>query len=175
VRGNLDTAKVVVVEYSDLECPACQYYHPIVKEAVESYENGEVAWIYRHFPLVSIHPKAQNEAEAAECVAELGGNDAFWKFVDRIYEVSPMNNGLDLSTLPDIAELAGVDRAAFSTCYDSGKYKDAVSASYAEAVALGAQGTPFSVIIAGDTMTPIEGSPNDTATMIDFINGLMNQ
>lgn len=170
VRGDID-APIMVIEYSDLECPACQYYHPILKEVFEHY-NGELAWVYRHFPLTSIHPQAQQEAEAAECVGELGGSDAYYAFIDRIFEVTPGNNGLDLATLPDIAEYAGVDRAAFTQCYESGRYTEKVQNGYNEALSLGANGTPFSIIVVGDQRVPIGGAPNDAQSMISFIDSL---
>lgn len=170
VRGDID-APIMVIEYSDLECPACQYYHPILKEVFEHY-NGELAWVYRHFPLTSIHPQAQQEAEAAECVGELGGSDAYYAFIDRIFEVTPGNNGLDLATLPDIAEYAGVDRAAFTQCYENGTYTKKVQDGYNEALSLGANGTPFSIIVVGDQRVPIGGAPNDAQSMISFIDSL---
>lgn len=170
VRGDID-APIMVIEYSDLECPACQYYHPILKEVFEHY-NGDLAWVYRHFPLTSIHPKAQQEAEAAECAGELGGSDAYYAFIDRIFEVSPTNNGLDLTTLPDIAEYVGIDRAAFTQCYESGRYTEKVQDGYNEALSLGANGTPFSIIVVGDQRVPIGGAPNDAQSMISFIDSL---
>ncbi len=76
IRGNPD-APVTLVEYSDFECPFCKRFHPTVKRIVDEY-GGRVRWVYRHFPLDEIHPvKARREAAAAECAAELGGNDAF--------------------------------------------------------------------------------------------------
>ncbi len=170
VRGDVN-APITVIEYSDLECPACQYYHPILKEAFDHYA-GKMSWTYRHFPLTSIHPQAQQEAEAAECVGELGGSDAYYAFIDRVFEVSPGNNGLDLKTLPDIAEHAGVDRTAFTACYDSGKYTEKVQNLYNEALSLGANGTPFSIIVVGDQRVPIGGAPNDAASFISFVDSL---
>jgi protein-disulfide isomerase len=170
VRGDV-TAPILLIEYADLECPACKYYSPLVKEAFDHYK-GEMAVVFRQFPLTSLHSKAPKEAEAAECAGELGGTDAYYKFIDRIYEVTPGNNGLDLATLPDIAAYAGVDKAAFTQCLDSGKYADKVQKSYDEAISLGAQGTPFTVLVVGDKRVPIGGSPNDVQTLISFVDSL---
>lgn len=75
-------AEIVIIEYSDLECPYCAVFHQIVHKIVGEY-NGKVAWVYRHFPLESIHPNAMSKALTSECVSELGGGDtAFWKYVD---------------------------------------------------------------------------------------------
>ncbi len=76
---------VILFEYSDYECPFCRRFHPTSKQALDEFKN-EFALVYRHFPLESIHPKARPAAEAAECVAKLGGDTAFWKFTNYIFE-----------------------------------------------------------------------------------------
>ena len=110
--------------------------------------DGEVAWVYRHFPLESIHPKAPKEAEATECAAELGGNDVFWKYLDRVFEVTPSNNGLDPGLLSEIAEYVGLDRVKFENCLASGKYAKKISDQLEDAINSGARGTPYSILIA---------------------------
>jgi protein-disulfide isomerase len=87
IRGN-PNAPIVIVEYSDTECTFCSRFHKIMKQVMDEYgKAGKVAWVYRYFPLDQIHPKARKEAEALECAAELGGNDKFWAYTDRIYEI----------------------------------------------------------------------------------------
>jgi len=78
-------AELVIIEYSDTECPFCKTFHKTMKEVVQNYD-GKVAWVYRHFPIAQLHSKASKEAEATECAAELGGNQAFWKYLDKIFE-----------------------------------------------------------------------------------------
>ncbi len=79
-------AEIVIIEYSDLECPYCARFHTTMHQVVEDYD-GKVAWVYRHLPLESIiHPNAYNKALAAECVAGLGNNDKYWKYIDNIFE-----------------------------------------------------------------------------------------
>jgi protein-disulfide isomerase len=146
VRGARD-ANVTIVEYSDFECPYCKNFHETMKEILASYES-DVAWVYRQYPIAGLHTKAAKESEASECTAELGGNDAFWKFADRIFEVTPSNDGLDLATLPAIAEYAGIVLSAFESCMASGRHADAVAASVAEAEQLGIHGTPYAVFVA---------------------------
>ena len=146
VLGDVATADAIVVEYSDLECPFCKRFHSTMQQVVASY-TGKVAWVYRHFPLDQLHSKARKEAEATECAAELGGNEKFWAYTDRLMEVTPANNGLDLAELPKIAAYVGLDKAKFSACLDSGKYAAAIQASVQDAMAAGAQGTPYSVVI----------------------------
>lgn len=142
-------AALVIVEYSDTECPFCKIFHSTMKEVVNTY-GGEVAWVYRHFPIAQLHTKAAKEAEATECASELGGNQTFWNYTDRIFEVTNSNNSLDPSELPKIAKAVGLDEAAFNACLSSGRYTEFVKKSVEEAVKAGARGTPYSVIIAKD-------------------------
>ena len=139
-------AAVTVIEFSDTECPFCKRFHETMQEVMKNYK-GKVAWVYRHFPLDAIHSKARKEAEATECAAELGGNVAFWKYLDRIFEVTPTNNGLDPEELPKIAKYAGLNVAEFNKCLESGKYAQAVEDQYQDGLAAGVQGTPHSIVI----------------------------
>jgi protein-disulfide isomerase len=157
VRGDLSKAKVVLVEYSDLECPYCQQFHPVLKQMVQEY-GDKVAWVFRNFPLTQLHPKAPKEAEASECANELGGSAKYWAYIDKVYEVTPGNNQLDPAQLPAIAQQVGLDKAKFQNCLDSGKYAAKIQSDIAAAEAAGAQGTPFSVLLAGDQKIPLEGA-----------------
>lgn len=148
IIGSKD-AELVIVEYSDTECPFCKTFHNTMKEVVKSY-NGKVAWVYRHFPITQLHSRAIKEAEATECAAELGGNQAFWKYLDKIFETTNSNNSLDPNELPKIAATTGLDVNAFNTCLSSGKYTAAVNESVKEAVKAGALGTPYSIIVTKD-------------------------
>lgn len=140
-------APVKIVEFSDLECPFCKSFHPTVKQIVDDYDS-KVALVYRHFPLDQIHSKARQEAVATECAAELGGNDKFWAYLDRLFEVTPANNGLDLKMLPEIAQYVGLDSQEFESCLFSGKYDSHVEEDLQDAIASGGRGTPYSIVIA---------------------------
>lgn len=121
-----------------------------MRQIVEEYggTDGQIAWVYRHFPLTQIHSKAPKEAEAAECANELGGNDKFWQYIDKIFEITPSNNGLDLKLLPQVAEDIGLNRQQFEICLESGKYAGHIDDDARDAVTSGARGTPFSIVIA---------------------------
>jgi len=97
IFGNPE-AEIKIVEFSDLECPFCKSFHVTLHQVVQEYD-GKVAWIYRHFPIDSRHPKADAEAVAVECAGKLGGNEMFWKYIDKLFEVTPSNNGFDLKFL----------------------------------------------------------------------------
>lgn len=120
--------------------------HRIMREYGAS---GKVAWVFRHFPLSQIHTKARKEAAASECAAELGGNEAFWKFADRFYELTPSNDQTDIATvLPQIARELGFNEAQFGSCLASGKYDKHIESDYQNAIAIGGTGTPWNIVVA---------------------------
>lgn len=146
ILGN-PNAKIVIVEYSDLECSFCKKFHPTMTQVMSEYgESGKVAWVYRHFPLSS-HPKADKQAQATECVAKLGGNTKFWEYTNKIFEVTPSNNGLDMSLLPKLAKELGIDEVAFTACLDSDEMKPIIEAGIASGLKAGVSGTPHSIIL----------------------------
>lgn len=150
IRGNPE-APVKIVEYSDTECPFCKRFHPTMQQVMEEYGgDGNVAWVYRHFPLDQLHKKARKEAVALECAGDQGGDDAFWKYTDRLYEVTPSNDGLDPSELPKIAGEVGLNVTTFNTCLASGKFDAHIEADAKNATATGGNGTPWSVVIGKD-------------------------
>jgi len=154
-------APVVIVEFSDTECPYCKMFQTTMETIMTTYgKNGTVAWVYRDFPL-DIHPLSEKESESLECATELGGNTAFWKYESEIYATTTSNNTLDPAKLPIIAKDAGVNVAAFNTCLASGKYAATVQAGITEAESAGAQGTPFSIMVLKTPLTPtIENTLN---------------
>ncbi len=158
ILGN-PNAEVVIVEYSDTECPFCKRFHETMHQVIDEYgKDGKVAWVYRHFPLTQLHSKAQIEAEATECAFDQGGNTAFWTYTDKVYEMTPSNNGLDLDELPNIAEEIGLDRVEFERCLDDRDNKKKVEDQLADAFASGGRGTPHNIMIIGDEKVEIPGA-----------------
>lgn len=153
VRGDKN-AKVSIVEYSDMECPYCKRFHETLKQVVADY-NGKVNWVYRHFPLDSLHSKARNEALAAECAGSVGGKDKFWEYLDLVFTETPGNNGLDSAELPKFAERVGIDRTKFDKCMIDKTFADKITAQIADATKSGGRGTPYSVLVAGDKEVPL--------------------
>ena len=150
IRGN-PNAKVKVIEFSDPECPFCKRFHKTMNQIIDEYgKSGQVAWVYRHFPLDAIHSKARKESEALECANEQGGSAKFWAYLDRLFEVTPSNDGLDLAELPKIAEYSGLDKTRFNQCLESGKYAKRVADDLADGLKSGAQGTPYNVVVAAN-------------------------
>ena len=146
IRGSLD-AKVFIIEYSDFECPFCSRFHPTAQQALNEY-GDDVAWVYRHFPLDTLHPRARPAAEASECVADIAGNDAFWVFTDYLFE--NQETALSESGLETAATEAGVDTAAFNECSESGKFAQEVEDDYQEGLTAGVTGTPGNFILNQD-------------------------
>mgnify|MGYP001563776461 FL=1 len=144
VQGDLSKADVVIIEYSDSDCPYCQRFHVTMQDILKNY-GGKVAWIYRHFPL-GIHPNAQNEAIALECVGQLGGNDAFWKFMNQVINIT-ITPEQSASVLTSSATTLGIDGKLFGFCIANPTTAKKVADQSAEAQALGAGGTPYSVAI----------------------------
>ncbi len=141
-------AKVTLIEYSDFQCPYCTRHVPTVKQILKEYPN-DVRLVYRHFPLTSIHPMAQKLAEGSECAAEQGGNNAFWAYHDKIFELMANANARDtlsLDTLPSVAKNLGLNETKFKSCLDSGKMAARVSQDAQDGSAAGVQGTPATFV-----------------------------
>ncbi len=169
ILGN-PNADIIIVEFSDTECPYCKMFQTTMQTVIDTYgKDGKVAWVYRHFPLDSLHTKSRNEAQSTECANELGGNTAFWKMLDTIYTNTPSNDGLDPAKLSEFAKTSGIDVTKFNTCLSSGKYSAIVEADFQDGAKAGARGTPYNVMILKDTL-----SSKAETTINDFIvkNGL---
>jgi protein-disulfide isomerase len=80
IVGNPD-AQIMIIEYSDLECPYCKKFGETMKEIIAE-SSGNVAWVYRHWV---VHSSALPKTIASECVAKIKGNDAFWKYIDLVF------------------------------------------------------------------------------------------
>jgi len=133
VRGN-PNAPVMIVEFSDFQCPFCRRVQPTLLALLKRYE-GKVAVSYRDYPLTEIHPQAQMAAEAARCAGEQG---KFWEFHDKVFSQATMER----DTLYSYGQSLGLDMQRFHTCVDSGKYRAAVQSDLEAAQQAGVSGTP---------------------------------
>lgn len=146
ILGN-PNAEVVVITFSDIDCPFCASFDVTMRQIMETYgKDGRVAWVYRHFPLDQLHPDARVKAESTECVAALAGNDAFWNYTNALF----VTTNETVAGLGDIAASVGVDKSAFEACVAAGTYKKNVADDVTDATTAGGRGTPYSVIIASD-------------------------
>ncbi len=149
IRGDRN-ARIALVEYSDMECPFCKRFHPTAQQVLDAYK-GKVMWVYRHYPL-AFHANAQKQAEASECANELGGNDAFWKYTDAIYDRTTSNGtGFALDKLVPLSKELGLNEAKFKECLESDRYASHVKDDMTGGSKAGVTGTPGNILL--DTKT----------------------
>jgi len=141
VQGNRQ-AKIKIIEYGDLECSVCANFNPIMQEINKKY-NNQIQWVYRHFPITSIHAQAADAAIASECVADLGGEAKFWQFINAVFANQKL---LGLSLYQQLAAELNIDQQKFINCLESGQFSSKVNAHRNNAIESGATGTPFVVI-----------------------------
>ncbi len=132
-------APVEIIEFSDFQCPYCGRAAPTIKQVIEEY-GDKVTFVYRDFPLDSIHPMATPAAIAAECVRENGGDEAYFEFHDKIFANQQL---LSNDNLNSWAQELGYD---IGSCLSSQKYLDEIKKDLADGQAAGARGTPYFVI-----------------------------
>lgn len=148
------TAEIFLIEYSDFQCPFCERVNPTLKRLVDE-SNGTIAWVYRHFPLESIHPEARPAARAGECIAAQLGNEGFWAFLDKVFaNQQAMGEGLYVS----IGNELGINPVAYNACVASDAYNDLIDQHIGEAYASGGTGTPFTVVYGRGAQVPVSGA-----------------
>ena len=143
-------ADIIFVEHSDTECPYCKSFHSTMNKVMDEFaKDGKVAWVYRHMPIVELHAKSKNEADASECVASEVGEKGFWSFINKVYDATPSNDGLNPETLPVLAVEAGAKKADFEKCLTDKTFSSKVEADYQDGLLAtnGNPGTPNSVVI----------------------------
>ncbi len=134
VLGNPE-ASIVVEEFSDFQCPACRSAAPVVKGIVNKYKD-QIKFVYRHFPLLSIHPRAYDAALASECANDQG---KFWEYHDILFANQP---NFKKDQLVGYARDLGLDVNEFSACLQSRARKEIVDADLGKAKELGLNSTP---------------------------------
>lgn len=143
IMGSKD-ADIVLIEYSDFECPYCASFHPSVADAYNNNE-GKVAVVFRHYPLEAIHPRALPAALASECIVEVAGNDKFWEFADFAF-ADQENNLTDEGILTFVSD-NGVDKTAFQACVNEAKFTDKINEMSDGGSAAGVMGTPATFVL----------------------------
>jgi len=166
IFGN-PAAPVMIVEYTDFDCEFCEIFHETLKQIVANEgASGKVAWVLREFPLTEIHPNAFSHARAAECAAQVAGNDAFWKFADELF----VNQPIDTSKYGVFASSAGISGNAFASCFSnaSSTLDARIFADRQNALDMGSEGTPFSImLVSGKTPVVMDGAyPYDAVKLL---------
>ena len=145
ILGN-PAATVMIIEYSDFDCDFCKGFHDTLLQIIANAGvNGKVAWVFSQVPLSERRPNPRARARAAECVATTSGNDAFWKFSNALF----INQPVDPSRYGELASSIGISGDAFASCYSTASttLEARITADRQNALDVGAQGTPYSIIL----------------------------
>jgi protein-disulfide isomerase len=165
------TAPVTLIEYADIDSPYAKKFQTTMEQLMKEYApSGKVAWVYRHLPLIDKHPQSHKHAEASECVASLGGENLFWRFIDAAHAKAPDNQQLSPTSYNGIVSSLGVNIEAFTQCMNVRTFEKKVGNDFTNGLAVGAHGSPFSVLVLqGQKPVTIDGavSYSDMKKIID--------
>jgi len=171
IKGN-PNAPIMIVEYSDYECPFCKSFHDTMNIIMDEFgASGDVAWVYRQFPILG--PSSTRASEAAFCVGELGGSSAYFAFSDAVFE-RDAGARTNMARLNDYATIAGVNITAFEECLASGRMSSKIAAALEDGRAARVEGTPHSIVIVGDQQAVINGA-QPYSVVRGIIQTLLNQ
>ena len=131
-----EDAPITIIEFSDYECPFCRRWHDEVFDKIRDEYPDRVRFVYRDFPLTSLHPNAVSAAEAASCADE---QDAFWEFSEMLYSDE---YGFGEDAYVKYAQDLELDIPGFEECIEEGRYSDEVQADYEFASSIGVRSTP---------------------------------
>lgn len=134
LRGD-PQAPVMIVEFSEFQCPFCQKAQATIKELLAKYP-GQVRLAFRDFPLRQVHPQAQMAAEASRCSGDQG---KFWEYHDLLF-ANPTK--LDADSLREHAHQLGLDESQFSSCLSGEKFKAKIDEDLQEGIRAGVTGAP---------------------------------
>ncbi|MDP6571541.1 MAG: thioredoxin domain-containing protein [Patescibacteria group bacterium] len=170
-KGRTNT-KAAIIEYSDFQCPACSAYFPIVNQLIEEFGDS-IQFAYRHYPLRTIHPNAEEGALAAEAA---GAQGKFWEMHDMLFERqndwSGQRNPFDLFST--YAQNMDLDLAQFEADYNSDKAKDTIRAHETAGRRIGISGTP-AFIVNGERITNPQGHQEFRALIVDLVGELVTE
>ena len=156
--------KVTLIEYGDLQCPSCGAFYPILKQLETPY-NDQVSFVFRHFPLISIHPNAFAAARAAEAA---GNQGKFFEMHDKLYETQSVwgEVATNQQTLFEgYAQELGLDMTKFKTDYASTAVSDRINRDVSSAKQFNVSGTPTFILNGVKIDNP--GSEADFAKVLD--------
>ena len=136
------TSPVVLVEYSDYECPYCiRHFTQVMPQIEAAYiQTNRIRYAFRDFPIDQLHPESIRAHVAAHCAAEQG---KFWNLHPRLFSKAGSHTPAELQS---VAQQAGLNMSAFSACVAADKYSAAIRQSTAFAISMGAEGTPFFLV-----------------------------
>ena len=186
--------KITVLVYSDFECPFCKMLQEKTIQILQkeygngnNFSDGKIGIVYRHFAQ-SYHDKAPNEINASLCARELYGQNVYINFINRIYAISPTNNGLDQNLLPDIANFSvneakenkqdikkDFDKEEFVACVSAKVYNSEFQSDAQDAVEAGLDGTPYTLILYRDGNDHIVINKISGAKEVGYFEKIINK
>ncbi|MES2226003.1 MAG: thioredoxin domain-containing protein [Patescibacteria group bacterium] len=141
-------APVKLVEYSDIDSSYSKSFQETMEQLMSEYAaGGKVAWVYRHLPLIDQHVHAADHAEAAECIASLGGPNIFWRFISALNAQAPGDLQFDPGQYDSVVQSLGILPQSFDACVNAHTYQQRVADDFSNGLAIGAGGSPFSVLL----------------------------
>lgn len=153
-------APVVLIEYADIDSSYSKTFQQTMEQVMTEYgPGGKVAWVYRHLPLIDQHINAAEHAEAAECIASLGGPTIFWRFIDALNSAAPNDMEFDPNNYDSVVSSLGILPQSFDACLTAHTFQTKVANDFQNGLAIGAGGSPFSVLLVkGQPPITIDGS-----------------
>jgi protein-disulfide isomerase len=136
-KGN-SNSKVVIIEFSDFECPFCKASQDTIKILQEKYKN-EVRWVFRNYPISSLHRGSVGAAVAGLCAKD---QTKFWEYHDVLFSIAKGDGSLKNPILKEVASNLKLDMIKFNSCMSSQKSLDLIQEDFQEATKLGVSGTP---------------------------------
>ncbi len=150
VLGDSDNAKVAIVEFSDYECPFCQRFHTdgTYDQIIENFvDTGDAIFVFRDFPLSFHEPAASKAANAAACIDDLKGDEAFFSYTAAYYEATAANGeGVSDEEFTQLAKDTGVNIDDFNECVDEERFADDLEHDTTEGGSAGVTGTPGFIV-----------------------------
>jgi protein-disulfide isomerase len=150
VLGN-PTAPVVLIEYTDTDSEYSKDFQGVMEQVIQDYgPNGNVAWVYRDYPLVDQDVNSEKDDEAAECVAGLSSGSTssseFFSFIDAMQAAAPGDSQFDPTNYDSLVTTLGISTGSFDDCLSAHTYEKKVEADYNNGVQIGVSGTPYSIL-----------------------------
>ena len=171
VYGKADS-KVIFVEYGDFQCPSCGAAHPQIKSVIEEYKD-KIAFVYRNFPLTSIHPNARVAAASVEAAGLQG---KYWEMHDLIFESqnewSNLSGDERTAQFSSYAASLSLDKEKFLTDLASSSVTKKISFDQAIGKKLGVDSTPAFYINGGAlpedvASAVVQGSTSELKALLD--------
>lgn len=176
ILGNIKTAKVIMINYSDTECPSCKVRHFDLKDLVEKY-GSDIAIVSRYSPPpVNKFKNSFTEAKALECASVLAGEDVFWRYSDEIYNNTKSKDSLLYSVLIRLAENIGIHKKELELCLMENKKVEAkVRRDIISGTLSGLQMVPSAILLQPKNGDVILVGGSSKIRITNALNALLNK